>query len=149
MIERPLDADAVHQADEQIYTNHANDPRPNALYDAQGNRLKLDATDPSQEDLRQEWRDLYKAALAKKKQGQGNPPPAPRPGGNQPPKKPTADCPLKHWIKISLLNLKYLQTQPDWVGARACATLSERAIPRRNHGRRKAWFAGWQWNSAL
>lgn len=57
----PLNSQACSAADEQIYAAHANDPRPNALYDANGNRLLLDADDPSQEALRAEWMDYYEA----------------------------------------------------------------------------------------
>lgn len=58
-VERPLSDDACSKADDEIYAKHANDPRPNALFDEHGNRLKLDAIDPAQEELRQEWMSLY------------------------------------------------------------------------------------------
>jgi len=57
---RPLNQDAVKAADDELYTNHANDPRPNALYDADGSRKPLDANDPDQADLRKEWMNSYK-----------------------------------------------------------------------------------------
>src|SRR5215472_2926717 len=59
--QRPLNQDAVAAADDDLYQKHADDPRPNALYDADGNRKPLDANDPDQADLRQEWMDAYKA----------------------------------------------------------------------------------------
>jgi hypothetical protein len=58
---RPLNQSACSAADDDVYSKHADDPRPNALYDADGQRNPLDPTDPSQADLRQEWMDSYKA----------------------------------------------------------------------------------------
>jgi hypothetical protein len=58
---RPLNSQAVSAADDELYGNHEGDPRPNALFDAEGNRKPLDANDPSQADLRSEWMDSYKA----------------------------------------------------------------------------------------
>jgi hypothetical protein len=58
---RPLNNAAVGAADDELYTKHAEDPRPNALYDEKGNRKPLSATDPDQAGLRQEWMDSYKA----------------------------------------------------------------------------------------
>jgi hypothetical protein len=58
---RPLNTSAVSSADDDLYARHADDPRPNALYDDQGNRKPLSATDPDQADLRNEWMDSYKA----------------------------------------------------------------------------------------
>ena len=68
-IQRPLDHEAVQSADEQIYAAHEEDPRPNALFDADGNRKQLSSTDPSQEALRQEWREYYSAAVDAKEAG--------------------------------------------------------------------------------
>lgn len=121
-LERPLDPDAVRAADEAIYAAHAGDPRPNALYDASGNRLLLSGTDPAQAALRKEWVDYYKAALEKKKNPGGeNPasPPAPPdpkpPGGDTPPDEPVEPCPKKlHWIQLTLLRLKDQKKRPDW-----------------------------------
>jgi len=56
---RPLNPNATQAADDEIYARHANDPRPNPLYDAEGNRRPLSGTDPAQADLRREWMDLY------------------------------------------------------------------------------------------
>jgi len=58
---RPLNNGAVKAADDEIYANHADDPRPNALFDENGNRKALSATDPAQADLRAEWMASYKA----------------------------------------------------------------------------------------
>ena len=58
---RPLNKDAVKAADDDLYSKHADDPRPNALYDENGKRRPLDANDPDQADLRSEWMDSYKA----------------------------------------------------------------------------------------
>jgi len=57
---RPLNPAAVSAADDEVYQNHADDPRPNALYDADGNRKPLDNS-AGQADLRKEWMDSYKA----------------------------------------------------------------------------------------
>jgi hypothetical protein len=56
-----LNEAAAGRADEQVYTAHAGDPRPNALYDGSGARRPLSATDPSQAALRSEWMDAYVA----------------------------------------------------------------------------------------
>lgn len=56
---RPLDQEADDSADEELYAAHYEDPRPNALYDAAGNRRKLSGDDPAQEGLRREWIELY------------------------------------------------------------------------------------------
>lgn len=62
-IQRPLSRPAVQQADAELYANHADDPRPNALYAADGTRRPLDASSPDQAALRAEWRALYLDAL--------------------------------------------------------------------------------------
>jgi hypothetical protein len=56
---RPLNKAAVHQADEQLYDRHRDDPRPNALFSADGVRRPLYPANPAQADLRTEWRGLY------------------------------------------------------------------------------------------
>jgi hypothetical protein len=114
----------VAAADEQIYAAHENDPRPNPLFDAQGNRLKLSATDPRQAALREEWCDLYQAALAKKKSNAspGSTTPTPASGSNaaKPPSganpvgNPVQPCSKLHWIKIRLLRLPDAQPRPEW-----------------------------------
>ncbi|MBZ5618961.1 MAG: hypothetical protein LAQ69_09590 [Acidobacteriia bacterium] len=56
-----MNQEAVSAADDALYQKHGDDPRPNALYDADGNRTPLDANDPDQAGLRSEWMDSYKA----------------------------------------------------------------------------------------
>jgi len=58
---RPLNKEATKAADDDLYSKHESDPRPNALYDEDGNRKPLSANDPDQADLRKEWMDSYKA----------------------------------------------------------------------------------------
>lgn len=53
-VKRPLNMAAVSTADEGMYAKYQKKPRPNALYNADGTRRKLSATDPQQEDLRRE-----------------------------------------------------------------------------------------------
>jgi len=119
-IEMPLSSDAVQAADEEIYARHANDPRPNALYDAEGNRLPLDADDPAQEALREEWRQLYAAALAGEEApsdpdegGTGPEPPSP-PEGNRPIDDPVEPCPYAFWLDVTLIPRPDQQPRPAW-----------------------------------
>jgi hypothetical protein len=58
---QPLNPAAVSAADNKIYSTHESDPRPNALYDASGNRRALNPCDPAQAALRSEWMDSYVA----------------------------------------------------------------------------------------
>ena len=51
-LQRPLDTQAVNDADDQFYTNH-----PELVVD--GERKPLDPSDPKQTALRKEWTDLY------------------------------------------------------------------------------------------
>ncbi len=69
---RPLNQSASSTADDDLYSKHADDPRPNALYDENGQRKPLDPTDPSQADLRQEWMDSYKANGGATEEGGGS-----------------------------------------------------------------------------
>src|SRR4051812_4441552 len=87
-LKRPLDADAVAAADDQLYALHEGDPRPNALFDAQGNRKPVDPADPSQAGLRQQWRDLYSAALEKSSTSAASDSPK---SGEEPKPKPDPD----------------------------------------------------------
>jgi len=130
LIQRPLDHQAVQSADEQIYDAHEDDPRPNALFDADGNRQALSDTDPTQEGLRQEWREYYLAAVDAKKAGaadddddQSSPPaenadpPAPSPtpgsaGGD--PGDAVAPCEEMHWITIEVKPLQNPEKRPDF-----------------------------------
>lgn len=114
-IQRPLNQAACAEADDAIYANHANDPRPNPLYSADGTRLPLDATSPGQEALREEWRQLYLAALDKQNQpaagggGTDAPPPANPPAEVDPPERdvghPEQGCPKKHRFTLKLAPL--------------------------------------------
>jgi hypothetical protein len=128
-IERPLDHDAVQSADEQIYDAHQDDPRPNALFDADGNQKQLSSTDPSQEALRQEWRADYFAALDAKKGAtaddevdnsqapQSDNPESPTSSSNETnndPGNPVASCPDTHWITIQLQPKKRAQIGPTF-----------------------------------
>ena len=131
-IQRPLDKDAVAAADEQIYAAHENDPRPNPLFDAQGNHLKLSSTDPKQADLREEWCDLYQAALDEKNadtssaddDSDDDSPPesdddddddaAQPPSGNDPVGSTVVPCTTPQWIRIRLVRLPDAQARPKW-----------------------------------
>lgn len=108
-LQRPLDPKAVEAADEKLYETHGSDPRPNALYDADGNQKPLDAGNPA---LQQEWKDQYSSALsegdsAPERQLAGGPgaakaaPAKARPPafGPQPVGCATQKCAKTHWIK--------------------------------------------------
>lgn len=97
-VARPLNMAAVSAADEAMYAKYENEPRPNALYNADGTRRKLSGTDPSQEALRQEWITLY---LAKKGELEA-PPPPPKPCDD-----PTMPCPCKPISSISIVSLAF------------------------------------------
>ena len=84
-IKRPLKSDSVKAADEELYANRKDDKRPNPLFDKDGKRRKLDATDPAQADLRKEWCDLYE-----KHNGEVEDPEEPP---ETPPDEPLPDCP--------------------------------------------------------
>lgn len=56
---RPLSALATRVADEELYAQHANDPRPNPLFDQSGHRKPLDPMNPSHSALRLEWMKAY------------------------------------------------------------------------------------------
>ena len=128
-LERPLDPDAVKEADSEMYALHSGDPRPNALYDAEGLRLRLDPSDPAQAGLRAQWCDLYRKALAMKKRSalpdeEPTPDGAEPPSQKKPPPPPPSDspvgavvkaCPIKlHWIQAQLIRLPDQQERPDW-----------------------------------
>jgi len=81
---RPFDWDASDAADEAIYAAHEGDDRPNALFDEDGNRLKLDASDPCQQNLRDEWFEHY-AANGGEVEDPDKPP-------NDPPDNPVKPC---------------------------------------------------------
>lgn len=122
-LDRPLNSDAVAAADRRLYALHENDPRPNALFDAQGNRKSIDPADPAQAGLRQEWKDLYSEALEdaprqEKRSASDKPKTKSKP---DPPVKdrPVGDivekCPLQdHSIRVDLVELTDLQPRPVW-----------------------------------
>ncbi len=83
---QPLNPAAVSAADSEIYSKHADDPRPNALYDASGNRRALNPCDPGQAALRSEWMDLYVAHGGQVETG----------GPSCNPLTPVQPCPLKN-----------------------------------------------------
>jgi hypothetical protein len=56
---QPINQDAANAADDALYSRHESDPRPNPLYDGEGNRQQLDPDNPDQTDLQREWIDLY------------------------------------------------------------------------------------------
>jgi hypothetical protein len=56
---RPLNPTARDAANESLYSAHAGDPRPNPLFDEEGNRQPIDPNDPAQAGLRSEWMDAY------------------------------------------------------------------------------------------
>lgn len=68
---RPLDHKARQKANEGLYSRHAGDPRPNALYDEAGHRKRLSDSDPTQAKLRSEWMDLYVANGGKLEDSKG------------------------------------------------------------------------------
>jgi hypothetical protein len=56
---RPLNSNAVRKADDDLYSAHEQDDRPNALFDSDGNRLPLGDRDPNQAGLRHKWMQSY------------------------------------------------------------------------------------------
>jgi hypothetical protein len=121
-LQRPLDPNAVEAADEKLYEAHGSDPRPNALYDADGKQIPLDGSNPA---LKQEWEAQYNKALASsdpapERQSVGGPgtakaPPAKAPPpafGPQPVGCATQQCAKTHWIKIDLL--RDVKDRPTW-----------------------------------
>jgi hypothetical protein len=105
---RPLDDAARDAADEKLYQAHETDPRPNMLYDADGNRLPLQSGDAA---LENEWVDLYKAELAKQHGSGGAETPASFP--QQDSTSPVLPC-ARHCIKISLVKHKDLHERPKY-----------------------------------
>ncbi|MFT4794258.1 MAG: hypothetical protein ACJAVR_001846 [Paracoccaceae bacterium] len=119
-ISLPLDSTAVGQADDVLYCANQHEP---ALFDGQGGRLPLSATDPDQQHLRDMWCELYEDIVAHNRDGSrpfpacgmghphhpgdcghcaGTAPPADAPSTNPPQDDPTCDpvgpveeCPLE------------------------------------------------------
>ncbi|WNG56718.1 hypothetical protein F0U59_19625 [Archangium gephyra] len=92
------------KADEQLYAAHRDDPRPNPLFDAQGNRRKLDPTDPAQADVQREWLSHYTAETAKKKDSgaAAKPKTTSSDCSNRAVDDPVLPCTIKHWLIIRL-----------------------------------------------
>ena len=82
---RPLNRQAVATADKALYAAHEKAPRPNALFDAAGNKKPLSATDPAQECLRDEWIKNYGNAGGKLEQ--------PKPDSSNRPGQAKQECP--------------------------------------------------------
>ncbi|NOT58045.1 MAG: hypothetical protein HOP18_25860 [Deltaproteobacteria bacterium] len=106
---RPLNMAAVSAADEAMYAKYENEPRPNALYSADGTRKKLSGTDPKQEDLRREWLALY-AANGGKLEGP-TPPPKPCDDPNQP-------CPITKTVTARIVSLTFRSDHLDSTGGK-------------------------------
>jgi len=56
---QPVNQNAANAADDELYSHHERDPRPNELYDEEGNRQQLDPNNSNQTVLRREWMTLY------------------------------------------------------------------------------------------
>lgn len=82
---RPLNPQALTAADNALYSAHQDDAKPNALYDAAGNKRPLSPTDPSQECLRDEWVELYAKNGGKVEK--------PKPKGGSAPGSTVVTCP--------------------------------------------------------
>jgi hypothetical protein len=98
-LERPLDRQATRDADEALYSQHARDPRPNALYDAEGNRQPLSSTDPAQTSLRRDWVASYNQSLASR-QPAATAPQESTSSTERPVGGVTEGCPNTHYIEI-------------------------------------------------
>ncbi len=121
-IARPLDPAAVRAADEALYANHADDPRPNALFDEAGNRQPLDATDPDQAALRQEWCQTYqeeKAGGGSAAAATAKPPAAAAPPSDCPVGSPVQGCPKTHRVAFAVVAAPDAGARKAWWPARA------------------------------
>lgn len=96
-------------ADEALYAKYENEPRPNALYNADGTRRKLSGTDPQQEDLRREWTALY-AANGGALEGP-TPPPKPCDDPNQP-------CSITKTVTAKIVSLTFRSDHLDGTGGK-------------------------------
>jgi hypothetical protein len=99
-LSRPLNRQAVNEADNRLYEKYANDPRPNSLFDANGNRRALDPNDPNQVELRREWVALYTENVAA--DTYGSPPPSAA-SDERRVADPVQPCPNKHWIRVCVM----------------------------------------------
>lgn len=82
----PLDSTACGQADDVFYCKHDGEA---SLFDAAGDRVPLSADDPAQDGLRDDWCDIYEAALAHNEDGSQPFPDCGKPGHRHHPE----DCP--------------------------------------------------------
>lgn len=94
---QPLDAGATRAADDQVYAAHEGDPRPNALYAADGTRRALDPGDPSQAALRTEWMDAYVANGGAVEADEDDSPPD---GPTDPCPPETSDEEVEHYLYL-------------------------------------------------
>lgn len=119
-LKRPLDREAVRQADEKVYVAHAGDPRPNALYDAHGNRRPLNATDPAQAQLREEWVAAYRDGMADSAE--------PLDSGSSEQRAvadPVEPCPNSHWFSVAVVPRPDAAPRPDYWAAQASGYAGE------------------------
>jgi hypothetical protein len=95
---RPFNWDASDAADEDLYAANAGNP---ALFDADGNRKKLDPTNPDHKDLIEDWFELY-AEHGGEVEDPNVPP-------EDPPDKPVKPCEDDELILVELVELSYVQ----------------------------------------
>ena len=101
---QPVDQQAADAADEELYSRHEDDRRPNALYDADGNRQPMDPNSPSQSTLRREWLAIYEENGGEVE----SPPPADRE-----PDDTTEPCPYAQGETFDLMvDFHYLLHEP-------------------------------------
>lgn len=94
----PLDSDAAAAADEEMYRLYDDEdkhPKPNALYDENGNRLVLDATAPDQQTDRDLWWELYFKHLDEEEDK----------SPDRRPDDPCLEC-EKAYLKVKVLNFE-------------------------------------------
>jgi hypothetical protein len=108
-VKRPLNMATVSATDEAMYAKYENEPRPNALYNADGTRRKLSGTDPQQEGLRREWTALY-AANGGALEG---PTPQPKPCND-----PNQPCPITKTVTAKIVSLTFRSDHLDSTGGK-------------------------------
>ena len=103
----------MKKADDKLYERHAGDRRPNALYDANGNRRPLDPDAPEQAELLHEWIALYNESMEADVAAVPS-----RPDSGSSHERPVADpverCPNKHWITIRVVPRPDSGPRPDY-----------------------------------
>jgi hypothetical protein len=138
-IQRPLNRDAVRAADDELYRRHEDDPRPNALYAEDGTRRPLDASDPDQAALRQEWCDLYRAEATP--EATKPPPKAPAdPPSDRAVAEPVQGCPNTHWIALKLAPAPDAGARERWWPARPPGYSGVGFAAELTNGRRESSF---------